>query len=47
MTSTRTQQLNTVKIQALRELGYNEITKENASEVLNRMAEIQSRSKKV
>ena len=31
------------KIQALRELGYTEITKENASEVLNRMAEIQSR----
>ena len=39
----RTQQLNTFKIQALRELGYTEITKENASEVLNRMAEIQSR----
>ncbi len=39
----RTQQLNTYKIQALRELGYTEITKENASEVLNRMAEIQSR----
>ena len=39
----RTQQLNTFKIQALRELGYTEITNENASEVLNRMAEIQSR----
>ena len=39
----RTQQLNTFKIQALRELGYTEITKDNASEVLNRMAEIQSR----
>ena len=39
----RTQQLNTFKVQALRELGYTEITKENASEVLNRMAEIQSR----
>ena len=39
----RTQQLNTFKIQALKELGYTEITKENASEVLNKMAEIQSR----
>lgn len=39
----RTQQLNTFKVQALRELGYTEITKDNASEVLNRMAEIQSR----
>ena len=39
----RTQQLNTFKIQALKELGYTEITKDNASEVLNRMAEIQSR----
>ncbi len=39
----RTQQLNTVKIQALKELGYTEINKDNASEVLNRMAEIQSR----
>lgn len=39
----RTQQLNTVKLQALRELGYTEINGNNASEVLNRMAEIQSR----
>ena len=39
----RTQQLNSVKIQALKELGYTEINKDNASEVLNRMAEIQSR----
>lgn len=39
----RTQQLNTVKIQALKELGYTEINKDNASEVLNRMAEIESR----
>ena len=39
----RTQQLNTFKVQALKELGYTEITKENASEVLNKMAEIQSR----
>ena len=39
----RTQQLNTIKIQALKELGYTEITKDNASEVLNKMAEIESR----
>lgn len=39
----RTQQLNTVRIQALKELGYTEITKDNASEVINKMAEIESR----
>lgn len=39
----RTQQLTTVKIQALRELGYNEINPENAQEVFNKMGEIQSR----
>ncbi|HBA37979.1 MAG TPA: hypothetical protein DCY94_04590 [Firmicutes bacterium] len=39
----RTQQLNTIKIQALRELGYTDITTENASEVFERMAEIESR----
>lgn len=39
----RTQQLNTVKIQALKELGYTSITTENASEVFERMAEIESR----
>ena len=39
----RTQQLNTVKIQALRELGYNDITGDNASEVFEKIAEIQSR----
>lgn len=39
----RTQQLNTVKVQALKELGYTEITGENASEVFNKIAEIQSR----
>jgi transcriptional regulator with XRE-family HTH domain len=39
----RTQQLTTVKIQALRELGYNEINTENAQEVFNKMGEIQSR----
>jgi len=40
----RTQQLNTVKIQALRELGYNEINATNAAEVFEKIAEIQSRS---
>lgn len=40
---TRTQQLNFEKIQALRELGYDKLTTENASEVLAKMAEIQSR----
>ena len=39
----RTQQLNTVRIQALKELGYTEINKNNASEVFNKIAEIQSR----
>jgi predicted transcriptional regulator len=39
----RTQQLNTVKIQALKELGFTEITKDNASEVFQKIAEIQSR----
>lgn len=39
----RTQQLNTVKIQALRELGYSELTRENSAEVFARMAEIEAR----
>lgn len=39
----RTQQLNTVKIQALRELGYDDINTNNASEVFEKIAEIQSR----
>lgn len=39
----RTQELNTAKVQALRELGYDDITGENASEVLAKIAEIQSR----
>ena len=39
----RTQQLNYIKIQALRELGYNEITPANAAEFLEKMAEIESR----
>lgn len=39
----RTQQLNTTKIQALRELGYTEINESNAAEVFEKIAEIQSR----
>ncbi len=39
----RTQQLNTVRIQALRELGYNEINASNAAEVFEKIAEIQTR----
>jgi predicted transcriptional regulator len=39
----RTQELNTAKIQALRELGYSEINESNAVEVLEKIAEIQSR----
>ena len=39
----RTEEINTAKIQALHELGYTEITRENASEVLAKIAEIQSR----
>lgn len=39
----RTQELNTAKIQALRELGYNAINEDNAKEVLDKIAEIQSR----
>lgn len=39
----RTQQLNTIRVQALKELGYTEINKENAAEVFQKIAEIQSR----
>ena len=39
----RTQELNTANIQALKELGYTEINNENAKEVLDKIAEIQSR----
>jgi guanylate kinase len=39
----RTQELNAAKVQALRELGYNSISEENAKEVLEKIAEIQSR----
>ena len=39
----RTQQLNTVRIQALKELGYTESTANNAEEVFEKIAEIESR----
>lgn len=39
----RTQELNTVKLQALKELGYTAITEDNAKEVFEKIAEIQSR----
>ncbi len=39
----RTQELNTAKIQALKELGYTEINNQNAKEVLDKIAEIESR----
>ena len=39
----RTQEINSAKIQALQELGYSKITQDNASEVLAKIAEIQSR----
>lgn len=42
----RTQQLNTTKVQALKELGYTEINETNAAEVFEKIAEIQSRNYK-
>lgn len=39
----RTQQLNTIKIQALKELGYTSMNEENAAEVLEKIADIESR----
>ena len=39
----RTQELNTVKIQALKELGYDVINEDNAKDVFEKIAEIQSR----
>ena len=39
----RTQQLNTIKIQALRELGYTDINTSTAAEVIEKIAEIESR----
>lgn len=40
---TRTEQLNTIQVQALRELGYNKLTNENGKEVIKKMAEIEMR----
>ena len=39
----RTEQLNTTKIQALKELGYTTINESNAAEVFEKIAEIESR----
>ena len=39
----RTQELYTTQAQALKEIGYTELTKDNAAEVLEKMAEIESR----
>lgn len=39
----RTQEINSAKVQALQELGYSDINPENASEVLAKIAEIQTR----
>lgn len=39
----RTQELNTAKVQALKELGYTEINEKNAGEVFDKIAEITSR----
>lgn len=39
----RTQELNTIKMQALKELGYTNITADNAKDVFEKIAEIQSR----
>ena len=39
----RTQELNSIKLQALKELGYTTITEENAKEVFEKIAEIQTR----
>jgi len=39
----RTMELNNIKMQALKELGYTEITEENGGEIIAKMAEIESR----
>ena len=39
----RTLELNTIKAQALKELGYTSMTEDNASQILRKMAEIESR----
>lgn len=40
----RTEELNTAKVQALKELGYNEINEKNAREVFDKIAEIEARN---
>lgn len=40
----RTLELNTIKVQALKELNYSEINEQNAAEVFEKIAEIQSRN---
>lgn len=42
----RTEELNTAKVQALKELGYTTIDRENAKEVLEKIAEIDMRNTK-
>lgn len=39
----RTMELNNIRTQALKELGYNEITNDNAAEVFDKISEIESR----
>ena len=39
----RTLEINTIKVQALKELGYTTINESNAAEVFEKIAEIQSR----
>ena len=39
----RTMELNNIKMQALKELGYTEITEENGGDIIAKMAEIESR----
>ncbi len=39
----RTQQLNTIRVQALKELGYSKIDDSNAAEIFEKIAEIESR----
>lgn len=39
----RTMELNSIKAQALRELGYTEVNEENATEIFEKIAEIESR----
>lgn len=39
----RTLELNAIKVQALKELGYSEVTEKNVAEVIEKMAEIEAR----